>query len=68
MILQFLTFTVGFRCFTPLYREYSNWDKIEFFLMLILFTALYVGCAYYFLYTIKLFTDRLKRYFNQEKS
>lgn len=62
-MFQILSSVSGFICLTTPYREYSTWDNIEFFLMLISFAVLYVGFAYYFLYIIKLFTDRLKKHF-----
>lgn len=54
----------GFICLTPPYREYSIWDNIEFFLMLISFAVLYVGIVYYGLYSLKLIINRIKEHFS----
>lgn len=61
--MQLLTSTLSFRCFTPMYKEYSIWENIEFSLMLISIATLYVGMVYYSLYLLKLITDKLKKYF-----
>lgn len=62
-MFQILSSVSGFICLTPPYREYSTWDNIEFFLMLISFAVLYVGIVYYVLYSLKLIINRIKEYF-----
>lgn len=67
MITHFLISTLGFRCFTPPYKQYRMWENIELFLMIASLAILYVGCAYYLLYALKLITYKLKKFLNRKK-
>ncbi|KMQ67096.1 hypothetical protein ACM39_15040 [Chryseobacterium sp. FH2] len=68
MIMQSLTATIGFGCYTPPFKQYSIWDDINLFLMLISFAVLYVGCTYYLLLALKLATNRLKSTFKKKNT
>lgn len=48
--MHFPTSTLSLRCYTIAYKEYSTWENVEFYLMLISLAILYAGCVGYPIY------------------
>lgn len=45
--MHFLTSILSLRCYKLPYKEYSTWENLEFYLMLISLAILYAGCVGY---------------------
>lgn len=63
MTLQLQTQTT---CFPAIeFKQYSVWDDVLIILTLTAYLILYIGCAYYLLYVLKLITNGLKKYLSK---
>lgn len=64
-----MRFQTQANCFPALkFKQHNVWDDVSSILVLLTYLALYIGCAYFLMYGLKLVINTLKKYYNQQKS